>query len=195
MKGKKKSDEEGRLVSPRLYILKITLLGSQPPIWRRLAVPGDTTLFLLHHIIQAAMGWENDHLHEFIINKVRYGDDEFDFGPEVISDRETLLQDVITRARKKFRYVYDFGDGWQHEILVEKITVPEAGQRYPYCLDGARACPPEDCGGIWGYEDLLAIINDPDHPDYKERLEWLGDNFDPEAFDLAAVNKELASFQ
>lgn len=197
MKGKKLSDEEGRSVTPRLYILKIKLLGSKPPIWRRLAVSGDITLFELHHIIQAAMGWENYHLYEFIINKVSYGDteDEFDFGPPVRSDRKTLLQDVISQPKKKFRYIYDFGDDWQHEILVEKITLPEPKQRYPSCLAGARACPPEDCGGIWGYEELLEIMDDPDHPEYEERLEWLGDNFDPEAFDLAAVNQRLAKFQ
>ncbi len=197
MQSQKMLDEQGRLDAPRLFLLKITLLDSKPAIWRRFAVKGDITLFKLHNIIQRAMGWENFHLHEFIINKVRYGEvgDDFDFGPPLISDKRTLLQDVISRAKTKFRYIYDFGDDWQHEILVEKIMLPEAKQLYPYRLDGARACPPEDCGGVWGYEHLLDIINNPNHPESEESREWLGEGFDPEAFDLAAVNKKLARFK
>jgi len=101
------------------------------------------------------------------------------------------LRDVLKRARSKFHYIYDFGDNWEHEIIVEKITPLDAGRHYPCCLAGERACPPEDCGGVWGYKDLLDITSTPDHPDYEELREWLGEHFDPEAFDLEAVNRSL----
>ncbi len=185
---------DGRQVAPKIFLLRITLLGSEPPIWRRVAVQGDVSLFELHQIIQVAMGWENYHLHEFTIKGQNYGDpdNELDLGPSIVNDKQILLQQVISRARAKFHYLYDFGDDWQHEIVVEKITAPEEGRRYPFCLGGARACPPEDCGGIWGYEELLHIISDPNHPEHHEHLEWLGGPFDPEAFDLETVNKLLA---
>ncbi len=98
---------------------------------------------------------------------------------------------MLKRARSKFHYIYDFGDNWEHEIIVEKITPLDAGRHYPCCLAGERACPPEDCGGVWGYKDLLDITSTPDHPDYEELREWLGEHFDPEAFDLEAVNRSL----
>jgi len=101
------------------------------------------------------------------------------------------LKDVVSREKAKFIYEYDFGDGWEHELLVEKILPPTAGQRYPICLKGKRACPPEDVGGIWGYADFLEAIQDPNNPDHEDLLEWIGGSFDPEAFDLEEINRRL----
>jgi hypothetical protein len=175
--------------SGAVYQLKITLTHSRPPIWRRVEVP-DCTLAELHEIIQACMPWENYHLWSFEAAGDRYG-------PEV--DRELDFQDASTvrLARlveagvQKLRYTYDFGDDWQHQVQVEKILPAEPEVHYPRCTAGKRACPPEDCGGIWGYDELLAVLADPNHEEHQERLEWVGGPFDAEAFDLAAANRAL----
>ncbi|MCF7732997.1 MAG: plasmid pRiA4b ORF-3 family protein [Akkermansiaceae bacterium] len=116
--------------------------------------------------------------------------DDFD-GFDIEDEREFSLAGLAPAARKKLRYEYDFGDGWLHEILVEKLLPPDPAMRHPVCTAGKNACPPEDCGGIYGYYDVLAAVNDPKHPEHEERLEWLGGSFDPESFDLDAVNKTL----
>jgi len=181
----------GRQTNRPVYQLKVTLKGSKPPIWRRVQVPGNTILSELHGIIQVAMGWENCHLYQFEIGGRYFSDPVPEWGDQMKDAGRTRLNQVVTRGKTKFAYDYDFGDGWQHEILVEKIQPAEAGVPYPSCLSGKRACPPEDCGGIWGYADLLEIINDPEHEEYEERIEWLGDGFDPEAFDVNEVNGAL----
>ena len=109
----------------------------------------------------------------------------------MIDERKHRLKDVVSRQTSRFTYEYDFGDGWQHEILVENILSPQAGVQYPVCLAGARACPPEDVGGMDGYENLLEAIHNPNHPQHEEHLEWIGDSFDPEAFDLDEINRKL----
>ncbi|MBM4287775.1 MAG: plasmid pRiA4b ORF-3 family protein [Deltaproteobacteria bacterium] len=197
MKSRKLKDKGDKSAAPKIYHLKIALNGSEPPIWRLVAVKGNVSLDKLHRIIQCAMGWENYHLHEFIIKGERIGtvDLDFDSDPDVVDEKQVLLQDVVKQARSKFSYVYDFGDDWEHEIVVKKITPPEENRHYPCCLAGERACPPEDSGGIWGYEELLDITSNPDHPDYEEMREWLGEGFDPGAFDLAAVNLALQRFK
>jgi hypothetical protein len=179
----------------QIYQLKVTLKGSKPPIWRRVLVPADTSLSKLHRIIQVTMGWYDAHLHQFIVGRTfyslpdDYGFDDFDSK----STRGVKLSTIAPREKSKFIYEYDFGDGWEHEVLVEKILPREPGVRYPLCVKGKRACPPEDCGGIWGYAALLETISDPSHPEHEEMLEWLGGGFDPEAFGLEAINERLRS--
>jgi hypothetical protein len=180
-----------------IYQLKVTLRGSKPPIWRRILVPADTSLSKLHRILQATMGWYDAHLHQFIVGRTfysppsGYGFDELD----AESTRGVKLNMIAPREKSKFIYEYDFGDSWEHEILVEKILPREPGTRYPVCIKGKRACPPEDCGGVWGYAALLETIADPSHPEHEEMLEWLGNGFDPEAFDLEAINQRLRSIR
>jgi hypothetical protein len=181
----------------KTYQLKIELDGASPPIWRRVLVPGNASLGRLHTIIQAAMGWDNSHLHHFVIGERAYSDPAFELdefrGVPVLGEDEALLTDVAPRAGKALFYMYDFGDSWGHRIKVEKILKPEpAIGSAVTCIDGARACLPEDCGGVWGYEDMLEALKDPKHDGHEPALEWLGENFDPEAFDLEATNKALS---
>jgi hypothetical protein len=175
----------------QIYQLKITLRDSKPPIWRRLDVPNTMTLAQLHHVIQAAMGWADYHLHQFTVNGVEYGVPHPDDWNEVRNEKSVKLSQFVTGPKFKFTYEYDFGDSWEHIILVEKVLPPEPGVDYPRCITGKRACPPEDCGGVWGYASFLEAISDPDHPEHEELLEWVGGEFDPEAFDCAVVNEAL----
>lgn len=175
-----------------IYQLKITLQGTRPPVWRRLRVQSDVTLRKLHDIFQVAMGWTNTHLYEFEADGRRFGERDPEFGSDdVRSARRTKLNQIAPYAGAQFRYEYDFGDGWRHAIVVEKVMAPEDGVRYPICVAGRRACPPEDCGGTWGYSHLLGILARPDHPEHAEWLEWVGGQFDPEAFDLRDTNEAL----
>jgi len=178
---------------PDLAVLqiKVTLRESKPPIWRRIQVTNNITLYKLHQVLQVVMGWQNAHLHQFVINGTYYGQPHPDYGFEVRSERGAKLSQVAAHEKFKFLYEYDFGDSWQHEILIEKVLPLNPEVRYPICLKGKRACPPEDCGGIWGYEDLLEILRDPNHSNYEEMLEWIGGEFDPEAFDRDEVNRQL----
>lgn len=175
----------------QIYQLKITLLGSKPPIWRRVQLRGDMTLYKLHQVIQRAMGWFDGHLHEFEVGEERYGVPDPDWGDEVKSERRVRLGQIVSQPKDRFRYTYDFGDDWDHEIVVEKILEPEPGVHYPRCLTGRRACPPEDVGGLWGYQDFIEIMADPTHPDHESMMEWIGGPFDPAAFDLEEVNEAL----
>jgi len=189
---KKTTDTTGRI-----YQMKITLLGVEPGAWRRFAVQADIGLAKLHDVIQIVMGWENYHLHQFITKDRRSylpASDEFDLNPDEADESKFRLCDLLKRARARMLYEYDFGDGWAHELVLEKIVPPEQGVRYPVCLAGERACPPEDCGGAWGYGNLLQVVGDPDHEDHEDALEWLGDDFDPEHFDLEEVNRTLRDY-
>ncbi len=178
-----------------VHQLKVTLLGLRPPIWRRILVPSDITLSELHAVVQETMGWHDSHLHEFRVGDVGYGD------PRLLEDladqdsRKTRLEQVAPTPKTRLRYLYDFGDSWEHEILVEAVGPPAPETRYPICLKGKRACPPEDCGGVWGYADLLEAISDPDKPEHEDLLEWLGGPIDPESFDPDEVNQRLAPFR
>ncbi len=178
------------------YQLKITLDDIRPPIWRRIQVPASITLNQLHEVIQEAMGWSGYHLHLFEIGHGTYtapgvGEDRDDVGTEDEDDAEYSFQDVINSPRQKFRYTYDFGDGWDHTIEVEKILPAASAGKDPICLAGKRACPPEDCGGPWGYTELLEALRDPHHERHEELTEWAGSDFDPEAFSLQDVNARL----
>jgi hypothetical protein len=174
-----------------VYQIKVTLKGSKPPIWRRIQIASETTLAQLHRIVQRAMGWEGYHLYQFIVGGIEYGDPKMLEEMEGEDARTVTLATLVRSEKFKFIYEYDFGDGWEHELLVEKILPLEAGKHYPLCLTGKRACPPEDCGGIWGYASLLEAIHDPKHPEHDEMLQWVGGAFDPDAFDLDEVNTEL----
>lgn len=178
----------------QIYQLKITLKDLAPPVWRRVQVSSRMLLGDFHSLIQIAMGWENSHMHQFKAGNIYYGSrypDDFDGTPETKDENKITLGEVLTKSRAKLVYEYDFGDSWEHEIILEKILPPEQGVKYPTCLDGKRACPPEDCGGVWGYANLLEVIDDPEHSEHEEMLEWLGEEFDPEAFSVEAVNKAL----
>ncbi len=181
-----------RSASPTVNVhqIKVVLRGAEPPIWRRLQVPASMTLADLHHVLQVAMGWGDCHLHQFTIAGVRYGiDDGEGWGLACKDERHAKLYQVA-RKGARFVYEYDFGDGWEHDIIVENVSPVE--EAYPVCLAGEQACPPEDCGGVWGYDDFLRALADPAHEDREELLEWVGEEFDPERFDLAAVNRALA---
>lgn len=186
----------GKAQQPTIYQLKVTLKYIRPPIWRRLLVPRDMTLDALHDVLQTAFGWTDSHLHQFVVGDEYYGvphPDYLDLGPPMKDECQARLRYVIGGRARKLVYEYDFGDGWEHEIIVEKKLVPEAGVAYPRCSAGRRACPPEDCGGPWGYGALLEAVADPEHSEHEEKSEWLGDDFDAEAFDLEAVNARLES--
>lgn len=174
-----------------VYQIKVTLKGIKPPIWRRIEVTSDITLHKLHRILQVVMGWDDYHLHQFTIGWEHYGVPDPDYSPEFMDDKKTRLHQVVHTEKTKFLYEYDFGDSWEHEILVEKILPVEEGKCYPVCVKGKRACPPEDVGGIWGYAEFLDAIEDPEHTEHKKMLEWAGGSFDSEAFDLDAVNQAL----
>ena len=173
-----------------VYQLKITLRDIKPPIWRRVQVK-DGTLSQLHNIIQTCMDWTNSHLHAFEIGGEQYGEPDPDGMMETEDERKVKLSQVVTGRIKKFTYTYDFGDNWDHVIEVEKTLAAEPGVHYPRCVAGKRACPPEDCGGPWGYGDFLKAIQDPKHPEHEEMLEWAGGTFDPEQFDIDAINENL----
>jgi hypothetical protein len=178
-----------------IYQLKVTLRHSKPPIWRRLLVPAGTKLSTLHDVLQAAMGWTDSHLHMFRAGDVEYGVPSEDDWTEVLDERKSTLADVLPGAKSKMVYEYDFGDGWEHDIVVEKVLDAEPGATFPVCVTGRRACPPEDCGGVWGYGELLEAIKDPKHPEHNAMLEWVGYEFDPEELDVDEINAALASFR
>jgi hypothetical protein len=172
----------------KIIQLKVTLKRSRPPIWRRIQVPYDSTFEDLHEDIQLAMGWHNYHMHSFSFRDNYSGqnliigpadDDEADH-----KERRELLKEWFPRLGKKCEYTYDFGDDWEHTILFEDILPAGSGIKYPLCVAGKRACPPEDSGGTWGYEDMLETIKDPKNEQYEEILEWLGADFDPDRFKL-----------
>lgn len=182
----------------QVYQFKITLKNISPPIWRRIQVPESYSFWDLHVAIQDVMGWLDYHLHEFeIINpstgaKVEIGipvDDDFDMEREVLPGWEEKIADYFSMENRVTYYEYDFGDSWEHTIKLEKILPLDKDTDYPKCIAGKRSCPPEDCGGVWGYEDFLKIINNPDHEEYEEMIEWAGGAFDPEHF-----YKEKVSF-
>jgi hypothetical protein len=177
----------------KIYQIKVTLRDSQPPIWRRILVRSTTTLTKLHRILQRVMGWEDAHLHRFTIQGERYGvPDEEDAGPRKTRDeRKYKLSDVMAGEHSQCTYLYDFGDNWEHILEIEETLPAEEGVRYPLCFAGDRACPPEDVGGIPGYENFLEAIANPNHPEHEEFLEWIGGKFDPEAFDRNEINQKL----
>lgn len=155
----------------RIFFLRVTLADAK--VWRRIAVPGAFTLDRLHRAIQLSMGWQDCHLHSFEVNAVQFGVPDPDGLMELRDELEARLDAVATKDTR-FTYVYDFGDWWEHEILVEDVLVADPDERYPTCLDGAGDCPPEDVGGAYGYERFLDAIANPTHPDHDATLQWYG---------------------
>jgi len=174
----------------KVYQLKITLIDSNPKIWRQILVNPDTLLVDLHRIIQTIMGWTNSHLHQFTDGINFYAPNEFEI-EESINSRTVKLNKILRQEKEGIFYEYDFGDGWEHVIVLEKIIDEDEKNQIPRCLDGKRHCPPENCGGIWGYEDLLKIISNKKNEELKETMDWLGGKFDPDYFNLKEINKQL----
>jgi hypothetical protein len=173
-----------------LYQLKVTLLDIKPPVWRRLVLDPGISLRQLHHLIQAAMGWEDYHLYEFQVGREHYGES----GSGLAGIRpaaKTHLADVLQTARSKLVYVYDFGDEWRHEVRLERIWTAGENEPYTFCLDGARAGPPEDVGGPFGYAEWLEMLTGGDESEREEAEEVLGEDYDAERFDLEVVNQRL----
>jgi hypothetical protein len=163
-------------------------MGTTPLIWRRFQVP-DCTLSDIHNVIQVVMGWDDSHLHDFEIGgshyvpRTPYGGEELDG-----EDEAAVTLSSVFSEKARFTYTYDYGDTWEHQLVLEKSLKPEKTLAHPACLEGEHACPPEDCGSVWGFADFLQAISDREHPDHKEMLEW-GGKFDPEKFDLKGFNR------
>ncbi|VAX35481.1 hypothetical protein MNBD_UNCLBAC01-755 [hydrothermal vent metagenome] len=166
---------------PKIHQLKITLSYITPPIWRRIEVAEDVTLSQLALILMGVMGWDGGHLHQFRINGEFYGIPNEDL--ETIDECTVSLKDILDQGVSKFVFDYDFGDSWEHVVKVEKMVELEKGVKYPRCIKGARQCPPEDCGGVPGYEEFLKAMSDPKHSEHESMCEWIGGEFDPEKFD------------
>ncbi len=182
--------------------IKVTLKWSKPPIWRRILVPGNLSLEGLHFVIQTAMGWTNSHLHDFVTGPqpgaTIYGmlDPEDTWSTRnILDERRYKVTDLLERDQARALYEYDFGDGWLHELLREKTLPPDPGFRYPVCLAGRGDCPPEDCGGIYGYYRLLEILADPKHEEYRDMREWAGGWLQHGRFDRRETNEILRSLR
>ena len=168
-----------------IYQLRIQLeYINKPPIWREIHVVDLTSLYLLHCTIQGAMGWFNCHLHQFMKGDQYYGIPHPDYGDTMADARKVPINKVLQKEKDWLHYEYDFGDGWLHRITLEKISQPVVGKEYPLLIKGKGTCPPEDCGGPPGYEDLKEIIANPNHEEHEEMVDWLGYVFDPNKFDL-----------
>ncbi|HET8661967.1 MAG TPA: plasmid pRiA4b ORF-3 family protein [Micromonosporaceae bacterium] len=180
-----------------VYRIKVALRGAKPPIWRRLEVPADISLARLHEVIQIAFDWDDCHMHVFETPYGSFGVPDAELGHR--SAAQATLEQVAPAVDSKLRYTYDFGDDWEHEIVVEKVLDRDGSTTYPRCTGGRRAAPPEDCGGIWGYAALVETLNDPSHPDHEDQLEWLGldsaADFDPVSFDAEGVTKALSALR
>ncbi len=179
--------------SESLYQIKITLTGSKPPIWRRLIVKDNIRLDELHAVLQITMGWSGYHLHQYRLRNLYIGIPDQELDMDIADERKVYLKEVISNPKDSFVYEYDFGDSWEHRIVLEKI-LPLNSSESPLVIKGKQACPPEDCGGIWGYHDFLEAIRDPNHEEHESMLEWVGGKFDPDAFDMRFINDRLKRF-
>jgi hypothetical protein len=174
----------------KAFELKVTLLGTRPPIWRRLEIRGDVTLRRLHEILQVAMGWTDSHMHQFLAHETCYGMPDPDDDMEMENEGKARLDQLLKKPKDRMIYEYDFGDGWEHEIVLEKILPLDSGRgRYPRVIGGRGACPPEDCGGVDGFHHLLDVLKNPNHPEYAELLEWVGGEYDAKRFKCQDINR------
>jgi AAA+ ATPase superfamily predicted ATPase len=183
--------------SESIYQIKIKLLSIQPWIWRRVFVSEAASLQDLHRIIQTIMPWDGSHPHRFFIKNKYYGPYIAKSGgnldEETLDEKKITLGNLELSQKQRFRYIYDFGDKWIHEITIEKIIFPDSSQFYPFCVAGKNKAPPDDCGGAWGYSNLLDILADPKNPDYKDRAQCLGESFDPTKYNINEANQRLKS--
>ena len=173
------------------YAIKVSLVGIEPEIWRRLVVPSRITLPKLHLALQTSLGWHNAHLHQFVVGEQRYGTPDPDFEDETIDERRKALRQFLREPSDRLLYEYDFGDGWEHLIVLEDRVEVHPSEPLPVCIGGERACPPEDVGGVGGYVDLIQALRDPRDRRQQELLNWIGGYFDPEQFDVHATNVRL----
>jgi hypothetical protein len=176
--------------APNVFSMRIVLLEHEPEIWRRVIVPGSVRLDKLHLILEDVMGWTNSHLHQFRMSNALYGMHVEDWSEDELDEVEYTLSEVV-RPGGRFLYDYDFGDSWEHEVIVEHASTIRPVLKFAVCTDGARACPPEDVGGTGGYADLLEALRDPRHEEHAQYRAWVGEDFDPARFDLAQVNAAL----
>ena len=178
-----------------IYQFKVQLQGIRPAIYRNILVEGDITFHELHHTIQIVMGWWTSHLYQFTAGSRSIANPALvDFG-EVEDAKELKLSQVFAQKGDKIDYEYDFGDGWIHTVRLDKILHLKMYEDYPKCIGGKRKCPPEDCGGIWGYENLLAVMADKTNPEHEDMKAWLDGDFNPEEFDLEDINDELENLE
>ena len=178
-----------------VYQLKVTLKYIQPPVWRRLLVASTANLQDVHMTLQITLGWTNSHLHEFVVGRSRYGLPDDEFPTDALDEIDYRLDQLLTKENDTLVYLYDFGDSWEHEVVLEKILPYDTKAVLPRCIEGARACPPEDVGGMPGYEMFLEAIGDPSHPEYEAMLAWVGGDFDAEHFDLAETSDLLREYK
>ena len=172
-----------------VYQLKVTLRGTRPPIWRRLEVASDLTLGGLHEVLQISMGWADGHLHAFVADGVEYGTPDPEWGTQVRDESRVRLTRVLRALKDRLVYEYDFGDGWEHVVVLEKVLpFDPARHQEPLVTGGRRACPPEDCGGVFGFYRMLDVLGDPQHPEHGDMREWVGDVFEPDVFDIEEAN-------
>ncbi|SDY45611.1 pRiA4b ORF-3-like protein [Micromonospora pattaloongensis] len=177
----------------QIFQLKVSLPDVTPAVWRRVLVPGGYTLDRLHRVIQHAMGWQDYHLHSFDIDGLQYGEPDPD-GELALRDELDVRLDMVAAKGSRFLYTYDFGDWWEHEVVVEDVFGPEPDERYPICVDGEWACPPEDVGGAFGYTEFLAALADPGHPEHEPMRGWIGRPFHAAAFEPDRVTTLLRRF-
>jgi hypothetical protein len=182
----------------RQYQLRIELHEVQPQVWRRLLVPEDITLIKLNVVLQQVMGWLGGHLHEYIVGRLHYGipDDDWPSAELMIDERRVRLNTLVESGARRFIYLYDFGDGWEHTVKIEDVVIPTTtGAMKIRCLAGENACPPEDVGGPHSYFEFLTAIKDPTHEEHGSMLQWIGGAFDPVAFNINDVNERLAEIR
>lgn len=182
-------------MTKQIFQIQIALKESKPKIWRRILIPSDLSLSKFHGVIQKTMGWTNSHLHQFIKDEtfytVRMPDDDLWEEMNNVDYKKMKVSDLLEKEKEKIVYAYDFGDSWEHDIILEKILPVDTDVKYPVCLDGERNCPPENCGGVGGFSYMLKVLKKPHHEEYESYIQWLGGKFDPEYFDKNKINKLL----
>ena len=177
---------------PTAHVLRVSLRFVEPEVWRRVVVVSEMPLPKFAKVLEQAMGWESTHLHMFDVSGVLFGNTDHD-APHLIDEKAARLDHVLPRVESSLRWDYDFGDGWEHDVVVEAIEPLNPKTKYPVVLDGERACPPEDVGGPPGYEELLRALSNPKHTEHKHMVEWAPKNFDPASFDLVTANRRVRS--
>jgi len=189
-----------KIIIPQVYQLKVLLEGTNPTVYRTIEIEESATFYKLHAVIQIAFDWYNAHLHEFRKKDLLISDPDFykevyDFEDKnILDEKQIKISEVLKTPKDRIRYLYDFGDSWGHIVTLEKIIDAKEGVVYPRCIRGKRCAPPEDVGGVWGFEDFKEIMANPNHKEYEEYKEWYGGKFEPEEIDLEEINDKLQDF-